>query len=188
MGQSIQFQAGGYCLGDRARSEAAMPSGRFIAEQSTCARDTPGGVLQACLEVAKALSEQESLQSGACGNVEQTAGIRLGLNQRRSILNASLRQLQCARARTPSEFGMKARCFRQIKDSLGADDTRVAELAVAILDEAAALFSLPSSEGLNGCVEAGDDTSTRTAWRSGLFTRPDLGGLLGRSRRSHAGE
>ena len=165
-----------------------MPSGRFIAEQSTCARDAPGGVLEACLEVAKALSEQENLQSGACGNVEQTAGIRLGLNQRRSLLNPSLRQLQCARARTSAEFGMKARCFRQVKDSLGADDTRVAELAVAILDEAVGLFSVPSSEGLNGYLETGDNTSTRTAWRSGLFTRPDLGRLLGRARRSQAGE
>ena len=149
-----------------------MPSGRFIAEQSTCAPDAPGGVLQACLEVAKALSEQENLQSGACGNVEQTAGIRLGLNQRRSLLNSTLRQLQCARARTHTEFGMKARCFRQVKDSLGADDTRVADLAVAILDEAAALFSLPSPEGLNGYLETGNDTSTRTAWRSGLFHSP----------------
>jgi hypothetical protein len=165
-----------------------MPSGRFIAEQSTCGRDAPGSILEACLEVAKALREQEKLQNGACGNVEQTASIRLGLNQQRSLLNSSLRQLQCARARTPTEFGMKARCFRQVKDSLGADDTRVAELAVAILDEAAALFSLPSSEGLNGCGETGNDASTRTAWLSGLFTRPDLGGLLGRSRRSHAGE
>ena len=106
-----------------------MPSGRFIAEQSTCARDAPGGILQACLEVAKALGEQEDLQSGTAGNVEQTAGLKLGLNQRRALLNSSLRQLQCARARTPTEFGMKARCFRQIKDSLGEDDTRVAELA-----------------------------------------------------------
>ncbi len=77
-----------------------MPGGRFIAEQSTCARDAQGGVLQACLDVAKALSEQDKLQSGACCKVEQTAGIRLGLNQRRSLLNSSLRQLQCARART----------------------------------------------------------------------------------------
>ncbi len=109
-----------------------MPSGRFIAEQSTCARDAAGGILQACLEVAKALGEQEDLQSGTAGNVEQTAGLKLGLNQRRALLNSSLRQLQCARARTPTEFGMKARCFRQVKDSLGEDDTRVAELACFI--------------------------------------------------------
>jgi len=165
-----------------------VPSGRFIAEQSPCARDAPGGILQACLEVAKALGEQEDLQSGTAGNVEQTAGLKLALNQRRALLNSSLRQLQCARARTPTEFGMKARCFRQIKDSLGEDDTRVAELALAILDEAVGLFSVPSSEGLNGYLETGDNTSTRTAWRSGLFTRPDLGRLLGRARRSQAGE
>ena len=165
-----------------------MPSGRFIAEQSPCARDAPGGILQACLEVAKALGEQEDLQSGTAGNVEQTAGLELALNQRRALLNSSLRQLQCARARTPTEFGMKARCFRQIKDSLGEDDTRVAELALAILDEAVGLFSVPASEGLNGYLETGDNTSTRTAWRSGLFTRPDLGRLLGRARRSQAGE
>ena len=165
-----------------------MPSGRFIAEQSTCARDAPGSILQACLEVAKALGEQEDLQSGASCNVEQTAGLKLGLNQRRALLNASLRQLQCARARTPTEFGMKARCFRQVKDSLGEDDTRVAELAVALLDEAVGLFSLPSSEGLTGFPENGHDISPRTAWRSGLFTRPDLGRLLGRARRSQAGE
>jgi len=165
-----------------------VPSGRFIAEQSPCARDAPGGILQACLEVAKALGEQEDLHSGTAGNVEQTAGLKLALNQRRALLNSSLRQLQCARARTPTEFGMKARCFRQIKDSLGEDDTRVAELALAILDEAVGLFSVPSSEGLNGYLETGDNTSTRTAWRSGLFTRPDLGRLLGRARRSQAGE
>ena len=165
-----------------------MPSGRFIAEQSTCARDAPGGILQACLEVAKALGEQEDLQSGASCNVEQAAALKLGLNQRRALLNSSLRQLQCARARTPTEFGMKARCFRLVKDSLGEDDMRVAELAVAILNEAVALFSLPTSEGLTGHVETGDNTSTRTASRSGLFTRPDLGWLLGRARRSHAGE
>ena len=187
MGQSIQFRAGGCCLRNRARSEAA-PSGCCMAEQSTCARDAPGGILQASLEVTKALGEQEDLQSGASCNVEQAAGVKLGLNQRRDLLNSSLRQLQCARARTPTEFGMKARCFRQVKDSLGEDDTRVAELAVAILDEAVGLFSLPSSEGLNGYLETGDNTSTRTAWRSGLFTRPDLGRLLGRARRSHAGE
>lgn len=159
-----------------------------MAEQSTCAQDAPSGILQACLEVTKALGEQESLQSGASCNIEQTAGLRLGLDQRRALLNSSLRQLQCARARTSTEFGMKARCFRQVKDSLGGDDTRVAELAVALLDEAVGLFSLPSSEGLNGYLETGDNKSTRTAWRSGLFTRPDLGRLLGRARRSHAGE
>ena len=96
-----------------------MPSGRLVAEQSTYVRDVSGGILQACLEVTKALSEQESLQSDASCNVEQTAGLKLGLNQRRAILNSSLRQLQCARAQTPTEFGMKARCFRQVKDSLG---------------------------------------------------------------------
>ena len=165
-----------------------MPSGRFMAEKSTCARDAPGGILQACLEVAKALGEQENLHSGASCNIEQTADIRLALNQRRSLINSSLMQLQRARARTPSEFGMKARCFRQVRDSLGEDDTRVAELAVALLDEAVGLFSLPSSEGLTGYLENGDDISTRTAWRSGLFTRPDLGGLFGRTRRSHAEE
>jgi len=165
-----------------------MPSGRFMAEKSTCARDAPGGILQACLEVTKALGEQENLHGGASCNIEQTADIRLGLKQRRALLNSSLMQLQRARARTPSEFGMKARCFRQVKDSLGEDDTRVAELALAILDEAVGLFSVPSSEGLNGYLETGDNTSTRTAWRSGLFTRPDLGRLLGRARRSQAGE
>jgi hypothetical protein len=165
-----------------------MPSGRFMAEKSTCARDAPGGILQACLEVAKALGEQENLHSGASCNIEPTADIRLGLKQRRALLNSSLMQLQRALARTPSEFGMKARCFRQVRDSLGEDDTRVAELAVALLDEAVGLFSLPSSEGLTGYLENGDDISTRTAWRSGLFTRPDLGALFGRTRRSHAEE
>ena len=72
----------------------------------------------------------------------------------------------------PAEFGMKARCFRQVKDSLGADDTRVAELAVAILDEAAALFSLPSSEGLNGYVETGDDTINPHCLAVGSFHSP----------------
>jgi hypothetical protein len=162
-----------------------MPSGRFIAEQSACA---PDDILQACLKVTKSLGEQESLQSDAACNIEQTAGLRLGLDQRRALLNSSLEQLQCARARTPAEFGMKARCFRQVKDSLGEDDARVAALAVALLDEAVGLFSLTSSDGQSGDLETGDHTSTRTAWRSGLFTRPDLGGLLGRARRSHAGE
>ena len=162
-----------------------MPSGRFIAEQSACA---PDDILQACLEVTKALGEQESLQSGAACNIVPTAGLRLGLDQRRALLNSSLRQLQCARARTPTEFGMKARCFHQVKDSLGEDDARVAELAVALLDEAVGLFSLTSSDGQSGDLETGDDTPTRTAWRSGLFTRPDLAGLLGRARRSHVGE
>jgi hypothetical protein len=165
-----------------------MPSGRFMAEKSTSARDAPGDILQACLDVTKALGEQESLQSGASCDIEQTAGPRLGLNQQRSLLNASLTQLRCARAGTLSEFGMKARCFRQVKDNLGEDDTRVAELAVALLDEAVGLFSLPSSEGLNGYLENGHDKSSRPGWRSGLFARPDLGGLLGRARRSHAGE
>jgi hypothetical protein len=162
-----------------------MPSGRFIAEQSTSA---PDDIQQACLEVTKALGEQEKMQSGASCNVEQTAALGLELNKRRTLLNSSLRQLQCARARTPTDFGMKARCFRQVKDSLGEDDARVAALAVALLYEAVGLFSLPSSEGQSGDLETGDHTSTRTAWRSGLFTRPDLGGLLGRARRSHAGE
>ena len=57
-----------------------MPSGRFIAEQSTCARDAPGGILQACLEVAKALGEQENLQSGdvpAMSNRQRVSGLGL---------------------------------------------------------------------------------------------------------------
>ena len=35
-----------------------MPSGRFMAEKSTCAPE--GDILQACLEVTKALGEQEN--------------------------------------------------------------------------------------------------------------------------------
>jgi hypothetical protein len=176
------------CYFDRGRSEAVMPSGRFMAEKSTRAWDAPDDILQACLDVTNALGQQESLQSGASRNIEQTAGIGLGLNQRRSVVNSALRNLQRAHARTPLEFGMKALCFRQVKDSLGEDDTRVGELALALLDEAVALFSRPSSEGLPGSLEKGDDVSSRNGWRPGLFTRPHLGGLLGWNRRSQAGE
>jgi hypothetical protein len=138
--------------------------------------------------VTRALGEQENLQSGASCNIEQTAAIRRGLSERRSLVNSALRNLQCVRARTPGEFGMKARCLRQVKDSLGEDDTRVAALALALLDEAVALFSLPSPNSQTGGLENSDDVRSRNGWRPGRFSRPDLGVLLGWTRRSQAEE
>jgi hypothetical protein len=49
-----------------------------MAEKSTCPRDAPGGIQQACLEVAKALGEQENLHSGASCNPISGLGLNSG--------------------------------------------------------------------------------------------------------------
>ena len=175
-------------MNDLSRNEVAMSTEHSRRTGAAIAQDFSSEIQRACLEVSIALAAQDELQKGALCVPDNIVGLRVGLIQGRARVNSALSQLRCISAKTPTELGLKIRCFQQIKENLGEDDSRVAELALSLLDEAAILLPALSLNNIPDYSDISASTTSRGGRRLAVPSRSDFGALLGWKRRSHGGE